>query len=244
MSVSMFDAFACRRATGDVCRLRSPPWLDISMATEAKVATAGRTDAPCIWLGSASEVGGRGEAKLMNQVRSFLKYLGFRWSSGGRCDGLKCLEISAPKLRAWALQAGGAEQREQKGLHMSYRGVIAYLWAFYAHSLEAVLVCPSLADSTSSPSRALDDFHHCARILALDAEQQGLDTADCPEVDSVALLVQEQIATALGVAVNAEFMCSCIPALCTHLAPNPLMAYGLLLGRAAGSTVGLAALPC
>ena len=56
-------------------------------------------------------------------------------------------------------------------------------------------------------------------------------------------VAEEQLEAATGVAVNAEVLHEHIAAICTHVQPSPLVAYGLLFGLAPREVVGKSLLP-
>ena len=225
-------------------------------------ASYGGTDASSVWkVIWSSEVKEHeqvfdidGEPLLSSpNVSKFFQALGFRGGTGQRSQqGLPILQISSPKLLEWASLQGFLDTgsmptdslmlRNQHFL-FSCRHAISYLWQFYSRGVCAISQSPALGDFSGELSRPQQDFERCARILALDAEQRGVDAADCADIDSLRKVVQDQLFAATSVETDAEFMCESIPVLCTHMTPNPMLAYGLLLGTSPALVVGPAALP-
>ena len=120
---------------------------DMASSKAGSATTACFLDAHSAWIGVASEVHHReikdaAEADLLPRyAREVLSRLGFQGASrGAGAHRQRALEISVPKLLAWAMKGDRAAESGHPPL--SYRHFISYLWHFYAESLSAIANAP------------------------------------------------------------------------------------------------------
>ena len=184
-----------------------------------------------------------GEPMLCGRLcAQFFKALGFNGSRGRGGHGLR---VSERSLRTWAVAQGFPCFDAASPAEYSFEHALRYLWDFYAASLDAIAAAPGLAwvAPDTEPTRQQRDFELCRLVLQRDAEQGGVDVSDRADVDAITNVVKEQLFAATGLQADPEFVCEHIPAMCTHLTPNPMIAYALLLGPSPADVVGCATLP-
>ena len=159
------------------------------------------------------------------------------------------MEMSYPKFLEWA-SAGTEQWRESfpgtsrsNQTTFTYDHLVCYMWQHYARCLVVISENPAVASASKEELPAVRDFVLVSRILATDAKRRMGYFAECASTNEVLKVAEEQLEAATGVAVNAEVLHEHIAAICTHVQPSPLVAYGLLLGPAPREVVGKSLLP-